>query len=185
MIIRLFLFFLLNFFLQPDCQVVSGFVSRITTGAPLPHGADAVVQVEDTELVEGEGDEERVVRILESVSPGTDVRAVGVDIAEGEEVLSGGVVLGPSELGLLASLGVTEVKVVATPTVAVLSTGNEVRKTSIIVDNLCCLLHSPQVVSPGEELGPGQIYDSNRTSLLAAVRKAGATPLDLGIARDK
>ncbi|XP_064406979.1 gephyrin-like isoform X2 [Halichondria panicea] len=150
---------------MPDCQVVSGFVSRITTGAPLPHGADAVVQVEDTELVEGEGDEERVVRILESVSPGTDVRAVGVDIAEGEEVLSGGVVLGPSELGLLASLGVTEVKVVATPTVAVLSTGNE-------------------VVSPGEELGPGQIYDSNRTSLLAAVRKAGATPLDLGIARD-
>ena len=88
-----------------------------------------MVQVEDTELVEGEGEEERVVRILESVSPGTDVRAVGVDIAEGEEVLSGGVVLGPSEMGLLASLGVTEVKVVATPTVAVLSTGNEVRKS--------------------------------------------------------
>ena len=104
----------------------SGFISRITTGAPLPPGADAVVQVEDTELVESVDGEEGVVRILSSVEPGCDVRPVGVDIASGQEVLRRGERLGPAELGLLASSGVTEVKVVATPTVAVLSTGNEV-----------------------------------------------------------
>lgn len=113
-------------FVQPGVKVQSGFISRITTGAPLPPGADAVVQVEDTQLVLGEGDDEHTVKILTTVAPGNDVRAVGIDIAAGEEVLKKGTMLGPAELGLLASLGMSEVKVVGTPTVAVLSTGNEV-----------------------------------------------------------
>ncbi len=112
--------------------MVSGCVSRITTGAPLPRGADAVVQVEDTVLVEGEGDEENVVRILVGVASGKDVRRVGVDIALGEELLPKGTVLGPPELGLLATLGFTEVNIVTPPTVAILSTGNEVRQRTPI-----------------------------------------------------
>lgn len=159
--------------------MVGGCVSRITTGAPLPRGADAVVQVEDTLLVEGEGDEERVVRILVGVATGKDVRRVGVDISLGEEVLTKGTILGPPELGLLAALGVTEVKVVATPTVAVLSTGNEVRLHPFTLSHT-----HPQVVSPGDVLGAGQVYDSNRTTLLAMIREAGATPIDMGIAKD-
>ena len=109
-------------------MVKSGFISRITTGAPLPRGADAVVQVEDTELVQttSDGEEECVVRILSSVKSGHDVREVGVDIAKGQEVVKKFEMLGPAELGLLAAIGVTKVNVIAPPTVAVLSTGNEV-----------------------------------------------------------
>ena len=108
--------------------VKSGFVSRITTGAPLPPGADAVVQVEDTELVEttSDGEEERVVRILSSVESGHDVRGVGVDISKGQEVVRKFELLRPAELGMLAAIGVTKVNIIAPPTVAVLSTGNEV-----------------------------------------------------------
>lgn len=151
----------------PSVTVVPGHVSRITTGAPLPPGADAVVQVEDTELLEttADGREEKRVKILSVAKPGQDLRPIGFDIDKGQQVLATGERLGPSELGLLAAVGVSKVKVFQAPRVAVLSTGNE-------------------VVSPGEPLGPGQIYDSNRTTLMAALREEGFPPQDLGVARD-
>jgi gephyrin len=152
---------------KPSVEVSSGGVCRITTGAPLPPGADAVVQVEDTELLETseDGTEEKRVRILSTVKPGHDVRPVGSDIGRGEKVLAAGDRLGPAELGILAAVGITTVKAHQRPRVGVLSTGNE-------------------VVEPGQPREPGQIYDSNRTTLMGATREQGIPPLDLGIASD-
>ncbi|XP_066281591.1 gephyrin-like isoform X2 [Branchiostoma lanceolatum] len=151
----------------PEYEVTSGHVMRITTGAPLPDGADAVVQVEDTELVKeaDDGAVEVQVRILTSVKKGQDVRLTGSDIKKSERVLEKGIRMGPSDVGLLAAVGVTEVEVYKLPIVAVMSTGNE-------------------LVDPGEPLQPGQIRDSNRATLLAALQDHGLPTLDMGIAPD-
>ncbi len=143
-----------------DLQVTPGTAARVTTGAPLPSGADAVIMVELTEERNG------YVMLHGQVSPGRDVRPVGEDIAVGQEIVAAGTVLGPAELGLAATIGATEVSVYPAPRVAVLSTGDE-------------------LVEPGESLRPGQIRDSNRFSLMAAVRAAGGEPVDLGIAGDR
>ncbi len=143
-----------------DAVVAPGAVVRITTGAPLPSGADAVVMVEQTQERDG------LVEIRTAVAPEADVRPAGADLAVGQLVLAAGQRLGPAEVGLLASLGLTGVRVIPAPRVAVLSTGDELRQ-------------------PGESLGPGQIRDSNRFSLMAAIQEAGGQPLDLGIARDR
>ncbi|MBK9233924.1 MAG: gephyrin-like molybdotransferase Glp [Anaerolineae bacterium] len=141
-------------------RVTPGAVVRITTGAPLPPGADAVVMVEQTQEQAG------LVEIQTGVAPLADVRPPGIDLEVGQRVLSQGQRLGPAEIGLLASLGLPDALVFPAPRVAVLSTGDELR-------------------SPGETLAPGQIRDSNRFSLMAAVQEAGGEPLDLGIARDR
>ncbi|XP_031558452.1 gephyrin-like [Actinia tenebrosa] len=148
-------------------EVTSGHVMRITTGAPVPPGSDAVVQVEDTELVESadEGKTEVKVKILSTPKVGQDIRPIGFDISSGELVLSKGDVLGPAELGLLATVGVTQVSVFKKPKVAILSTGNE-------------------IVQPTGSPKAGQIRDSNKTTLTAAVKKEGFDVIDLGIARD-
>lgn len=143
-----------------DVQVTPGCVVRITTGAPLPPGADAVVMIEQTQERDG------LVEIQTAVSPLADVRPAGIDLAVGQQVLGVGQRLGPAELGLLASLGYDEAWVFPAPRVAVLSTGDE----------LC---------EPGQALALGQIRDSNRVSLMAAVAEAGGEALDLGIARDR
>uniref|UniRef100_UPI00358E6CA8 gephyrin-like isoform X2 n=1 Tax=Myxine glutinosa TaxID=7769 RepID=UPI00358E6CA8 len=152
---------------QPVQAVMPGQVMRITTGAPIPSGADAVIQVEDTELLkESEnGTEELEVRILNQARPGQDIRCIGQDIRRGECVLSRGSQLGPAEVGLLATLGAAHVEVHRLPVVAVMSTGNE-------------LLDSE------EPLQPGMIHDSNRPTLVAAIREHGFLTLDLGIVRD-
>ncbi|KAK7810675.1 hypothetical protein U0070_013726 [Myodes glareolus] len=115
---------------QPTQTVMPGQVMRVTTGAPIPCGADAVVQVEDTELIResDDGTEELEVRILVQARPGQDIRPIGHDIKRGECVLAKGTHMGPSEIGLLATVGVTEVEVNKFPVVAVMSTGNEVNK---------------------------------------------------------
>uniref|UniRef100_A0A8C0XHV9 Gephyrin n=1 Tax=Castor canadensis TaxID=51338 RepID=A0A8C0XHV9_CASCN len=112
---------------QPTQTVMPGQVMRVTTGAPIPCGADAVVQVEDTELIResDDGTEELEVRILVQARPGQDIRPIGHDIKRGECVLAKGTHMGPSEIGLLATVGVTEVEVNKFPVVAVMSTGNE------------------------------------------------------------
>ena len=148
-------------------KVVPGCVMRITTGAPLPPGADAVVQVEDTELVESanDGRTEVKVQILSSPSKGQDIRAVGSDIPKGQQVLAVGEMLGPAELGLLATLGMSAVKVYKKPKVAVLSTGNE-------------------LIEQTGTLAAGQIRDSNKVVLKAVIEKEGFEFIDLGIASD-
>ncbi|XP_065883628.1 gephyrin-like isoform X2 [Dysidea avara] len=153
---------------KPDkVTVVSGTCCRITTGAPLPSGADAVVQVEDTELVKSseDGTIELSVKMLRAVDIGTDIRPIGCDISVGQRVLESGTILGPSELGLLAAVGVNQTKVNSRPVVAVLSTGNELQE-------------------PGELPKPGHVYDSNRVLLLSSLKEYGFVAKDMGIAKD-
>ena len=133
-----------------DLEVTLGTAAWITTGAPVPPGATAVVPVEATEVAD-----EHVIVHQERVEPGENIRPVGVDLAKGSVVLVQGSLLGAAEMGLLAGLGVDPVPVVRRPRVSVLSTGNE-------------------LVEPGETPGPGQIRDANRFSLIAALQEAGA-----------
>ena len=143
-----------------DLQVTLGTCARITTGAPLPPGADAIVMVEYTQEVDD------TVTLHRRVAPGADVRPVGQDITAGQCVLTSGILIGPQEIGLLASLGHLTITAYPRPRVAVLSTGNE-------------------VVEPNIHPGPGQIRDSNRYALMAAIRRAGAEPVSLGIGSDQ
>ena len=139
--------------------VGDGEAVRIMTGAPMPVGADAVVIVERTRI---EGDD---VVVEVDASPGQHVRPAGDDIKPGDEVLQPGVVLNPGVLGVLATLGRSEVSVIRRPKVGVMSTGDE-------------------LVADGAPLGPGQIRDSNRLAVGAAAAAAGAEVVDLGLVRD-
>ncbi|XP_052001961.1 gephyrin-like isoform X1 [Xyrauchen texanus] len=152
---------------QPTLTVMPGQVMRVTTGAPIPCGADAVVQVEDTELLREseDGTEELEVRILVQARPGQDIRPIGHDIKRGECVLAKGTHMGSSEIGLLATVGVTEVEVQKFPVVAVMSTGNE-------------------LLNPEDDLHPGKIRDSNRSTLLATIQEHGYPTINLGIVGD-
>ena len=133
----------------PRKRVEAGEATRIMTGAPLPAGADAVVRVEDTEPEEGQ------VLVLCAVAAGTDVRPAGEDVVKGQVAIEGGRVVRSAEAGMLAALGFKEVAVARRPTVALITTGEE-------------------LVRPGEELSPGQIYNCNAHSLMAQVQEAGA-----------
>jgi molybdenum cofactor synthesis domain-containing protein len=143
-----------------DLHVERGTCARITTGAPLPPGADAVIMVEYTQEHDG------TVTLHRTVAPGADVRPVGQDVVKGQQVLNAGMLISPQEIGLLASLGCMSVLTYPRPRVAVLSTGNE-------------------VVEPDVLPGPGQIRDSNRYTLMAAILRAGAQPVSLGIGSDQ
>uniref|UniRef100_H2Y4D6 Gephyrin n=1 Tax=Ciona savignyi TaxID=51511 RepID=H2Y4D6_CIOSA len=149
--------------------VEKGQAFRITTGAPLPVGANAVVPVEDTLLLKetDNGREELEVRILKLVRAGESVRPIGCDIKTGEVVIKSSTKIGPSECGILASVGATTVKVHQKPTVAVFSTGSE--------------LASPET----ESLGPGEIRDSNRILLITTLQSNNFKTLDFGIVPDK
>ncbi|MBU0494320.1 MAG: molybdopterin molybdotransferase MoeA [Chloroflexi bacterium] len=142
-----------------EVTVGPGQATTITTGAPLPAGADAVIKVEDTAERDG------VMTPRKAPRPGNHVRPVGEDVAAGEVVLAAGAVLGPAEIGVLAAIGRDRVLAHPRPRVAVLSTGDE-------------------LVDAGEPCIPGQIRDSNRPALMAAAQQAGAHVLSLGIAGD-
>ena len=151
-----------------DFTVAPGTVAYITTGAPLPLGADAVVMIEETAEVassDGYAQNNTRVHIQARVTAGADVRPVGYDVAAGQEVLPAGARLGPAEIGLLATVGAAHVSVHPAPRVAILSSGDELVETD---------------AAPG----PGQIHDSNRPTLAAAVTAAGGQVIDLGIADD-
>ncbi|RPA99121.1 hypothetical protein L873DRAFT_1768435 [Choiromyces venosus 120613-1] len=151
----------------------SGQVARITTGAPLPPGATAVVMVEDTVLksmTEDEKEEAEVEILAVKMKDGENVREVGSDVMKGDVVLEKGDIISAigGEVGLLASVGRAWVKVYDKATVGVLSTGDEV-------------VHHYRE----GELQLGEIRDSNRPALLSAIKAQGFSTVDLGIARDK
>ncbi|MDF0371734.1 gephyrin-like molybdotransferase Glp [[Kitasatospora] papulosa] len=153
----------------PDGRSVGpGEAARIMTGAPLPAGAEAVVPVEWTDGGTGAGPAESMrahsdapegasgeVRVHRPVKPRAHVRAKGSDVKPGDLALRAGSVVGPPQIGLLAAIGRSTVRVRPRPRVVVLSTGSE-------------------LAQPGEELTGGRIYDSNSFALTAAARDAGA-----------
>ena len=145
----------------PSRPVGAGQASRIMTGAPLPAGADAVVPVERSRLLDGER-----AQLEGQAAFGDNILRRGREMREGEVVLRAGAVLRPQELGMLATLGRHHARLVPPPRVAVLATGDE-------------------LAEPGCVLGPGQIRNSNAPMLLAQAARAGAVPRYLGIGRDR
>ncbi len=138
-----------------------GEATRIMTGAPLPPGADTVCPREDA-VVDEDG---HFVTLQRAVVSGDCVRQVGEDLSVGQTLVSPGDVVDPALLGALAAQGVASLLVHPVPRVGVLSTGNE-------------------LVEGAGRLGPGQIRDSNRPTLLAALRQSGFAAIDLGTVRD-
>ena len=145
----------------PSKSIAAGECVEIATGAPMPHGGDAVVMVEETERVAGSDE----VRIFTPVYPRQHVGRRAADITAGRPVLAAGDVLNPSRIGALAAVGALDVDVFARPRIAILSTGNE-------------------IVEPGQPLGPGQIYDINRFTLGAIITAHGGVPVILPTAAD-
>ncbi|NJE41681.1 gephyrin-like molybdotransferase Glp [Thermococcus sp. GR6] len=143
----------------PTIELKPGESVYISTGAPLPKGADAVIQFED---VDREGDE---VVIYKPAYPSLGVMKRGADIPKGSSLLEKGTRLGFKETALLSAVGFSKVRVFRKPKVAVISTGNE-------------------VILPGTELKYGQIYDINGRAIADAVRELGGEAIFLGIARD-
>jgi len=143
----------------PTKQVAAGQASRIMTGAMMPEGADAVVMQEVTQRA---GDE---VKIFESIDETGNVRFTGESVARGQQVMGKGKHLRPPEISMLASLNCPEVTVYRKPTVAIVSTGDE-------------------LLLLGEPLEPGKIRESNRYGLYAQVEEAGGIPIDMGISPD-
>ena len=139
--------------LEPDAA------ARIMTGAPLPEGADTVVQVEHTQERDGR------VFVQKAPAVGSNVRYAAEDVRRGDVVLPRGALLGPAEIGLLTSIGVEQLAVARRPRVAIIATGSE-------------------LVPPGRPLGPGQIHNSNSFTAWGQVLAAGAEPVLLGIAPD-
>jgi molybdopterin molybdotransferase len=141
-------------------EVGPGEAVRIMTGAPLPRGADTVVQVEETKKFDD------TVRIFARPEKGKNIRRAGEDVKAGQRVLEEGTILRPAHIGLLASMQRSIVSVYEVPRVAILSTGDELL----------------EIDEPWQE---GKIVNSNSYSLTAQVQECGALPLQLGIARDK
>ena len=147
----------------PTISLQSGQTSQIMTGAPLPEGADAVVQIEHCQIDEAA----RSVKIdTGPVSPGKNMLPQSSVLEAGAPVLAAGTLLRPQEIGALAETGSPTVKVRRAPTVAILATGDE-------------------LVAPEESPEPGQIRNSNEVMLHAQILQTDAKPQPLGIARDE
>jgi len=124
----------------PKKTVIKGKCSEVATGATMPNGADGVVMVEDTQS------KEPTVSIYKPVHPGENVSVKGEDIKKGDMVIVKGEVLTPAKVGALAAVGVSHLKVFQKPSVAVLTTGDE-------------------VIEPGKPIRPGQVYNINAVTL--------------------
>ena len=144
---------------DPSQKVRKGTCSEVGTGAPMPEGSDAVVMVEVTDI------QENKVQILEAVTPGTNRALRGSDIQKGKFLLAEGTLLTADKIGALSAIGLKTISVFAKPTVAVISTGNE-------------------LIKPDEELRHGKLYDINSESIANAVKSCGCIPLASTIAKD-
>lgn len=150
----------------PSEKVIKGTASRIMTGAPIPEGADSIVPFEDTtELDWNINSDKSFVGIKYPGNVGANFRESGKDLSIGDVVVENFSILTPSLIGLLASVGLEQVKVIRPPVVSILSTGDE-------------------LVEPGLSIEPGQIFDSNTYSIYSSVLQLGAIPKIIGIARD-
>ena len=143
----------------PTRTLHEGETSEISTGAPIPIGANAVVMVEFTKISDNE------VEISRSVTPGENVMAAGSDIMAGEVVLRRSQIITSREIAIMAAIGRKNVIVIGSPKVAILSTGNE-------------------LIPPGSELSRMKIFDINAYSIAAAVYESDGTPILLGIVPD-
>jgi molybdopterin molybdotransferase len=142
-----------------DRDLAPGEAMAISTGGAVPEGADTVIPLE---LIEDSGD---AIEIREVVAQGGNVRERGSDVRAGDLVLAPGLRLGPAQVGALAAAGIHEVQCAKRPRVGILVTGSELR-------------------NPGEELAPGEIYESNGVLLATALQLAGAVPAQLGVVGD-
>lgn len=145
---------------MPTKALASGQCARIMTGAPVPAGADAVIRVEDTQVLPNSR-----VQIQRSVQPGNDIRPLGEGMRKGEVILGAGTEITPGVIGVLATVKARQVNVYRRPRVAILSTGNELEGMNEPVD-------------------PNKIPDSNSYALMAQMQALGLEPVRLGIARD-
>ncbi|MFI4972330.1 MAG: molybdopterin biosynthesis protein, partial [Hyphomicrobiales bacterium] len=142
----------------PALEVKPGTATTIATGGVIPRGADCVVMIEQTELIDTGAPS---IELRRATAPGQFISYAGSDIARGETLLRRGTRIGSREIGLLAACGLASVDVVRRPKVAVLSTGDE-------------------LVAPGAALKPASVYDSNGAIIAAAVTEAGGEPLAMG-----
>jgi molybdopterin molybdotransferase/putative molybdopterin biosynthesis protein len=146
----------------PALTVMPGTCTAIATGGVIPRGSDAVVMIEQTELIEGGHPR---IELRRAATPGQFVSYAGSDIARGETLLRRGTRIGAREIGMLAACGLAHIEVVRRPKVAVVSTGDE-------------------LVEPGRPLKPAGVYDSNGAIIAAAVAEAGGEPKVFGALPD-
>lgn len=151
----------------PPAQLERGHAARILTGAVLPEGADAVIQLEDTDqnLASQVKALPASVTFFKPVQPGMNVRSAGEDVQKGQIILKTGRHLQPQDIGILVSLGIHTITVARKPRVALFSSGDE-------------------LLTPDQAMAPGKIYDANTYVLTGLLEQAGAEIIQLGIARD-
>jgi len=146
---------------SPTMSLGTGQTSLIHTGGMLPEGCDAVVMLENVQVVGG-----NEIEVGRAVAVGENTITVGEDVAKGQLVIPKGTTIRPSEIGGLAALGIVDVRIVRRPRIGVISTGDE-------------------VIAPEEDLRPGRVRDINTYSLSALIQSAGAMPVSYGIIPDE
>jgi len=150
---------------EDDFKLTKGNVMRITTGAPLPEGADAVVMVERTSTVSINPE---VIKIYDNLSIGQDIRPIGSDIHIGQTILQKDTLIGGSDIGLLSTIGCNNIMVYGLPSISILSTGDEIQESTTV------------------NLDKGSIRDSNRPMLISTIKSLyrNINIIDLGISKD-